>query len=85
MNKLTISELTDLTLINYYRGKSVFHDDPYAILMNKKNLKKLFDQNRKLLNIFENTATPKIKEIRYRGVKIIISNDLKNTEIKIVI
>ena len=81
--KQEINELIDIELINFYR--KIVDQEPNGILMNANNLKKLID------SMFFHFGTVKTSEYivnngcKYRGIDIMISENLKDNEIKIVL
>jgi hypothetical protein len=76
----TISLKIERSLYEYHI-KNI--NEPYGILVNPTTLKGLVDEIREVYNLHH--IDPYNEDIKYRGIKLYISEQLSDNEIKIII
>ncbi len=80
----TLHYSIDKELYNFYSKNS---GEPSGILLNDNNFNKLTDLYSEIMEDYPINKIPKTlsKNAKYRGIRILICNDLKDDEIKIVL
>ena len=79
--KQEIQELIDIELYNFYA--KIVGREPHAILINKNSKKNLINYISNYIHL--NVEKYLDKDCKWRGIDVIISENLKDNEVKIVI